>query len=189
MEQPEKKQRQEEESGGRFQSTLFDWAEAFMISLTVVILFFVFCARLIGVQGSSMVPTLEEGDQLLVSDIYGELEYGDIVVLTKEQFLNVPIVKRVIATEGDVVDIDFEQGIVSVNGQILDEPYIAEPTYDQADMQFPQTVPEDCIFVLGDNRNASSDSRVASLGMVDTRYVIGKVVVRIFPFDKIGTVS
>lgn len=188
MNQPENKQ-QSEAAKGRFRSDLFDWAEALMISLTMVILIFVFCVRLIGVQGSSMVPTLEDGDQLLVSDIYGELEYGDIVVLTKEQFLDVPIVKRVIATEGDVVDIDFEQGTVSVNGEVLDEPYTAEPTYYQGDMKFPQTVPEDCIFVLGDNRNASSDSRVAALGMVDTRHVIGKVILRIFPFNQIGTVS
>ena len=100
-----------------------------------------------------------------------------------------PIVKRVIATKGDTVDIDFSTGTVSVNGEVLEESYIAEPTTTQYDITFPQTVPEGCIFVMGDNRNHSTDSRYGQLGMVDTRYVIGKVLMRIFPFREIGTVS
>lgn len=188
MKQPEEN-KQQSAPKGRFRSSLFEWAEAMMISLTAVILIFVFCFRLIAVEGSSMVPTLQDGNQLLVSDIYGELERGDIVVLTKAQFMDVPIVKRVIATEGDEVNVDFEAGTVSVNGEVLDEPYTAEPIHEEGDMLFPQTVPEGCIFVLGDNRNGSSDSRWAALGMVDTRHVIGKVLMRMFPFDEIGTVS
>lgn len=184
-----KQEHKSEEVRGRFRSELFDWGEALLISLTVVILIFVFLVRIIGVDGSSMVPTLEDRDQLLITNIAYTPEKGDIVVLTKDSFLPVPIVKRVIATEGDEVDIDFERGVVSVNGEELDEPYTAEPTYNQIDMEFPQTVPEGCIFVMGDNRNHSSDSRDSTLGMVDTRYILGKVICRIYPLSKFGPVS
>lgn len=186
MEQHEKNT---EKPRGRFHSELFDWAEALLISLTAVILIFVFGVRVIGVQGSSMEPTLQDSNQMLVSNLFYTPEKGDIVIITKDQFMTSPIVKRVIATEGDTIDIDFQNGIVLVNGQVLQEYYIAEPTYTQFDMTFPQTVPENCIFVMGDNRNHSTDSRYSQLGMVDTRYVIGHVLMRVYPFSEIGTVS
>lgn len=179
----------EEAPKGRFHSELFDWGEALLISLAAVILVFVFGIRIIGVEGNSMMPTLQDGNQLLVSNLFYTPEKGDIVILTKDSFMTSPIVKRVIATEGDTVDIDFSTGAVSVNGEVLEESYIAEPTTTQYDITFPQTVPEGCIFVMGDNRNHSTDSRYGQLGMVDTRYVIGKVLMRIFPFREIGTVS
>lgn len=179
----------EEVSKGRFHSELFDWGEALLISLAAVILVFVFGVRIIGVEGNSMLPTLQDGNQLLVSNLFYTPEKGDVVILTKDSFMVSPIVKRVIATEGDTVDIDFSTGTVSVNGEVLEESYIAEPTTTQYDVTFPQTVPEGCIFVMGDNRNHSTDSRYGELGMVDTRYVIGKVLMRIFPFREIGTVS
>lgn len=96
------------------------------------------------------------------------------------------MVKRVIATEGQTIEIDFDRGRVYVDGELLDEPYIAEPTHNQLDFQGPQTVPEGCVFVMGDNRNASSDSRRAQIGMVDERLIVGKVLLRVFPFDSIG---
>ena len=169
----EKKSSEEEAPKGRFHSELFDWGEALILSLTIVI----------------MVPTLQNGNQLLVSNLFYTPEKGDIVILTKDSFMTSPIVKRVIATEGDTVDIDFETGEVSVNGEVLDETYIAEKTQTHFDMDFPQTVPEGCIFVMGDNRNHSTDSRCEALGMVDTRYVIGKVLMRIYPLNEVGTVS
>ncbi|HIV67726.1 MAG TPA: signal peptidase I [Candidatus Butyricicoccus stercorigallinarum] len=179
----------EEGAKGRFHSELFDWGEALLISLSVVILVFVFGVRIIGVQGSSMEPTLQDANQLLVSNLFYTPEKGDIVILTKDSFMESPIVKRVIATEGDTIDIDFETGAVTVNGEQLEETYIAEPTTTFYDVTFPQTVPEDCIFVMGDNRNHSTDSRYGALGMVDTRYIIGKVLMRIYPLNEIGTVS
>ena len=112
----EKKSSEEEAPKGRFHSELFDWGEALILSLTIVILVFVFGVRIIGVEGSSMVPTLQNGNQLLVSNLFYTPEKGDIVILTKDSFMTSPIVKRVIATEGDTVDIDFETGEVSVNG-------------------------------------------------------------------------
>lgn len=184
-----KKEKKDETPRGRFHSELFDWGEALLISLTVVILVFVFFVRIISVDGHSMVPTLQDQDQLLVSNIAYTPKKGDIVVLTKDSFLPVPIVKRVIATEGDEVNVDYETGEVSVNGAVLEETYIAELTQEKGDMRFPQIVPEGCIFVMGDNRNNSTDSRWEMLGMVDTRYILGKVICRIYPFSGFGFVS
>ncbi len=185
----QKKSNDEEVPQGRFHSELFDWGEALLISLSAVILIFVFGVRIIGVQGSSMVPTLHQSNQLLVSNLFYTPEKGDVVILTKDSFIDSPIVKRVIATEGDTIDIDFETGEVTINGEVLQEDYIAEPTTTYYDVTFPQTVPEGCIFVMGDNRNHSTDSRDSQLGMVDTRYIIGKVLMRIYPFQEIGTVA
>ena len=130
-----------------------------------------------------MEPTLWNGDRLLVlnSILCGDYQYGDIVILRKDTFMLEPIVKRVIATEGQTVDIDFSAGTVYVDGEPLQEDYIAELTFLEEGTQFPLTVPEGSIFVLGDNRNHSSDSRKASLGTVDVRYVIGRAVFLAFP--------
>lgn len=171
-------------------SGLFDWAEAIVTALATVVLFFTFIARLIGVDGSSMFPTLRDGDQLIVaSSIFQSPKQGDIVVLTKNSFLSSSIVKRVIAVGGQEININFDTHQVFVDGIELDEPYINEPTETEGTMEFPQTVPEGYIFVMGDNRNHSTDSRYTQLGMVDERYVIGKVIFRLFPFDRLGTVD
>jgi len=130
-----------------------------------------------------MVPTLQHGDRLMVlnSLLYDDYKYGDVVVLRKESFLQDPIVKRVIATEGQTVDINFATGAVFVDDELLEEDYINEPTYLEEGTEFPLTVPEGSIFVMGDNRNHSSDSRDSRLGTVDARYVIGKAVLLAFP--------
>ncbi len=136
-----------------------------------------------------MEPTLWENDKLIVSDLFYTPEYGDIVVLRKDSFSVDPIVKRVIATEGQTIDIDFDLGKVYVDGVELDEPYINEPTKRDLDFDDPVTVPENHIFVMGDNRNASSDSRDADIGMVDERYIIGREIIRIFPLESFGAVK
>ena len=180
-EQQKKNQQQEEKrENGR---ELYEWVQALVGSVLVVVLVFTFVIRLIGVDGHSMVPTLQDGDRLLVlnSMLYDDYKYGDIVVLRKETFLEEPIVKRVIATEGQIVDIDFDEGVVYVDGQALEEDYINERTYLEEGTEFPLTVPEGSIFVMGDNRNRSSDSRDSRLGTVDARYVIGKAVFMAFP--------
>ena len=168
---------------------LYEWTQALVCSVLAVVLLFTFVVRLIGVDGHSMVPTLQDGDRLLVLNALwdSDYEYGDIVVLRKESFLEEPIVKRVIATEGQTVDIDFASGSVYVDGELLEEDYINEPTYVEEGTQFPLTVPEGSIFVMGDNRNHSSDSRSSDLGTVDTRYVIGKAVFLLFPGADEGT--
>ena len=162
---------------------LYEWVQALVCSVLAVVLLFTFVVRLIGVDGHSMVPTLQDGDRLLVLNSLwdDDYQYGDIVVLRKDTFMEEPIVKRVIATEGQTVDIDFAAGNVYVDGELLEEDYINEPTYVEEGTEFPLTVPEGSIVVMGDNRNHSSDSRSSDLGTVDTRYVIGRAVFLLFP--------
>ena len=163
---------------------LYEWVQSLVGSVLVVVAIFTFVIRMMGVDGHSMLNTLQHGDRLLVvnSMLYHDYKYGDIVVLRKNGvFDDDPIVKRVIAVEGQTVDIDFAEGIVYVDGEALEEDYIREPTYTAEGTEFPLTVPEGSIFVMGDNRNGSSDSRDYRLGTVDTRYVIGKAAFLIFP--------
>ena len=163
---------------------LYEWVQSLVGSVLVVVAIFTFVIRMMGVDGHSMLNTLQHGDRLLVvnSMLYHNYEYGDIVILRKNGvFDDDPIVKRVIAVEGQTVDIDFAEGIVYVDGEALEEDYIREPTYTAEGTEFPLTVPEGSIFVMGDNRNGSSDSRDYRLGTVDTRYVIGKAAFLIFP--------
>ena len=163
---------------------LYEWVQSLVGSVLVVVAIFTFVIRMMGVAGHSMLNTLQHGDRLLVvnSMLYHDYKYGDIVILRKNGvFDDDPIVKRVIAVEGQTVDIDFAEGIVYVDGEALEEDYIREPTYTAEGTEFPLTVPEGSIFVMGDNRNGSSDSRDYRLGTVDTRYVIGKAAFLIFP--------
>ena len=161
----------------------YEWVQALVCSVLAVVLLFTFAVRLIGVDGRSMVPTLQDGDRLLVLNamLCGGYEPGDIVVLRKESFLPTPIVKRVVATEGQVVDIDFASGTVFVDGKPLQEDYISERTFTAEGTVFPLTVPEGCVFVLGATRNHSTDSRDARLGTVDARYIIGRAVYLALP--------
>ena len=164
-------------------AALLDYLEIFAWSIFVIMMLFTFVIRMISVDGTSMLPTLQNGDRLLVLDAAwcGELQYGDIVVLRKENFYYEPIVKRIIAVGGQTVDIDYSTGSVYVDGKLLEEDYINEPTFDDEGMEFPVTVDEGCIFVMGDNRNASDDSRNPRLGIVDERYVLGRAVFLLFP--------
>ena len=164
---------------------LYEWVQSLVGSVLVVVAIFTFVIRMMGVDGHSMLNTLQHGDRLLVvnSMLYHDYKYGDIVILRKNGvFDDDPIVKRVIAVEGQTVDIDFAEGIVYVDGEALEEDYIREPTYTAEGTEFPLTVPEGSIFVMGDNRNGSTvPSRDYRLGTVDTRYVIGKAAFLIFP--------
>lgn len=165
---------------------IYDWMQSLVFALIICIIVFVFIFRIVDVSGDSMNPTLLNGDKLVVSDVFYKPKQGDIVIFRKDEYKAEALVKRVIATEGQTIEIDFDRGRVYVDGKLLDEPYIAEPTHNQLDFQGPQTVPEGCVFVMGDNRNASSDSRRAQIGMVDERLIVGKVLLRVFPFDSIG---
>ena len=113
----------------------------------------------------------------------------DVVVLDGYTNLGKPLVKRIIACEGDTVELDTEKGLVYVNGQALEEPYTAEPTYEAGDMTGQITVPEGCVFVMGDNRNHSTDSRFSDVGFVDSRDILGRVLLRIFPMDQFGGIA
>ncbi len=173
-----------------FKLDLYYWLQALVFALVSLILIFTFLGRIIGVDGNSMYPTLHHRDMLLLQSVGYTPKQGDIVVLTKE-FATVtqPIVKRVIATGGQTVSIDYDAGTVSVDGEVLDEPYINEPM-DYPNSQWETitdvTVPEGSIFVMGDNRNHSSDSRDERLGTIDERYVLGKVLFTILPGGLFG---
>lgn len=152
--------------------------------MIAILLVFMLLFRVIVVSGDSMYSTLWDGDYLLlISNLfYREPKQGDIVVISKKNFEDgTPIVKRVIATEGQTVDIDFTNGVVYVDDTPLTEPYINSPTVDSAGTAFPLTVKEDCIFVLGDNRGVSKDSRSWEIGQIDKREVLGKALFRFLP--------
>lgn len=169
------------ENGGSVSMELYDWVQCFISALVAGILIFLFVFRVITVDGSSMNNTLVNGDKIIITSLFYTPKNGDIVVLKAPDFSDSPLVKRVIATEGQTVNIDFDAGIVYVDGKALEEPYIAQPTYDREDFTGEVTVPEGCIFVMGDNRNASTDSRTDEIGMIDTREVFGKVQLIIIP--------
>ena len=153
--------------------------------LAALILIFTFVVRIIVVSGSSMENTLQNGDSMLVWCLGYEPKQGDIVVLTQRSDQEDSLVKRVIATEGQRVDIDYDTGTVYVDGTPLEEDYIKEamkvPNYGEGVNHV--TVPEGYIFVMGDNRNNSADSRYPSIGIIDTRSVIGRAVMVLFPFQ------
>ena len=166
----------------------YDWLESIVSAIVICILVFLFAFRVVSVDGSSMLPTLVDGEKVVISRFCKDPRPGDIIVLTKYSFSDESIVKRVIATAGQTVEIDFDRGVVYVDGEALKEPYLAEPTHRQLDMDGPVTVAEGCVFCLGDNRNASTDSRSSLIGQVDTRCVLGKVLFRIWPLSALGGV-
>ena len=182
--------------------TVLTYLHDMIYMLAVVMVVFMLLFRMVIVSGSSMYSTLWDGDWLLLlsSTFYQNPEYGDIVVASKDTFRGgEPIIKRVIATEGQVVDIDFEQGIVYVDGTALEEDYIYTPTTNWEGMDFPLVVSKGCIFVMGDNRMGSMDSRDPDIGLVDKREILGKALFLMFPgtdkghasrdFDRIGALS
>ena len=165
---------------------ILEWYEALISAALVLVLIFSFFFRIIQVDGRSMVPTLTHGDKLIVWAAGYTPQRGDVVIVDSYTAYGKPLVKRVIAKGGDVVNIDYQAGTVSVNGEVLQEAYIAEPTYLGYDVTFPYTVPEGTVFVMGDNRNASTDSRDKRIGMVDERLIIGKVYMVIYPLSEFG---
>ena len=172
------------EKESREDQSWYSWLRTLVCVVLATVLVFTLVVRIVRVEKQSMRETLQNGDILLTVNrhLAGELKAGDIVVIKKEYFEDgKPIVKRIIATEGQTVDIDFDAGVVYVDGQALEEDYIREPTYLDEGLKFPITVPEGCLFLLGDNRNNSMDSRYPDLGPVDVRCVIGKAVVLVFP--------
>ncbi len=162
---------------------VYDFVSIIMSAFVVIAFVFIFAFRLVGVKGESMESTLHGNDWLITMQ---KQEYvrGDIVVITEPNYFNEPLIKRVIATGGQTIDIDFSTSTVYVDGEALVEPYINESfMLEKADfIEFPYTVPEGKLFCMGDNRNYSTDSRSTLIGAVDERYILGKAVIRVLPF-------
>ena len=167
-----------------------------------VLLVFSLLFRVVVVSGPSMDTTLTDGDWLLIlgNVLYQEPKHGDIIVASKDSYDDgTPIIKRVIAEAGQTVDIDFDSGIVYVDGKALSEPYTLTPTNLREGIDFPLTVEEGCYFVMGDNRNVSKDSRSIEIGQIDRREILGKAIFLFFPgndggdvqrdFGRVGTLS
>lgn len=165
-----------------------EWMEsiAFALAFTMLILVFVF--NFSRVSGTSMVPTLEDGDRVLVRTAFYTPHRGDIITTDALIDYGKPLAKRVIALSGDIVDIDAVSGTVFVNGESIDEPYIVTPT-TQNDLTFPYTVPDGLVFVMGDNRPGSMDSRSARIGCIDARDILGEIIFRVAPTSNMGKVK
>ncbi len=174
--------------------------ESVIISIFFVLLIFTFVARPVTVQGRSMNPTLVDKDKLIMNMLFYTPKQGDIVVVNNHvsytyepgttnivegDSLDKRIIKRVIAVGGQTIDIDSDNGTVAVDGKILEEDYIADyTTSDNHAFDYPVTVPEGYIFVMGDNRNNSTDSRDNHVGFVKEEDVLGEAIFRFYPFDK-----
>ena len=175
---------EKKETAGNWKKSVICYLHDLIYMLMAILLVFLLFFRVIVVSGDSMYSTLLDGDYLLLLSnlFYQEPERGDIVVISKKSFdEGKPIVKRVIAVEGQTVDIDFENAVVYVDNIPLDEPYINSPTSFNEGTVFPLTAAENCIFVLGDNRGVSRDSRDPVIGQVDRREVLGKAVFLMLP--------
>ena len=171
---------------------LFTWLQALTFALVIIMVVFTFFGRIIGVDGHSMEPTLLDREMLLLQCAGYTPRQGDVVVLHKSfSATGEPIVKRVIAVGGQSVHIDYDTSTVYVDGQPLEEPYLGEPMYQPGNATMQGTdwdVPEGSVFVMGDNRNHSADSREDSLGPVDNQYVLGRALLVLFPFSHFGSI-
>lgn len=177
--------------GESVRKSILAYIHDFVWLLAGVLLIFSLLFRMVVVSGPSMNNTLMDGDWILLlgNVLYTEPQYGDVVVASKESFKNgEPIIKRVIATEGQTVDIDFSAGIVYVDGAALEEPYTLTKTTIMEGVKFPITVDEGCVFVMGDNRDNSKDSRSTEIGLIDCREILGKAIFILYPgtnFDSV----
>ena len=176
----------DEKKGKRIWMEIFEWVQALVIAVVIAMLLRTFVFTFVNVRGTSMVPTLQNNDVLIVWRLAYNPQPGDIVVFRPERYPDTPYVKRVIATAGQTIDIDTVSGQIIVDGQTLEEDYIAEPNRVFGNIGFPLTVPEDSIFCMGDNRNNSKDSRYTDVGPIPIDDVLGGAAMRIWPLDGFG---
>lgn len=181
--EPEEDEEDTEEDKPSFTKFLVEIVSVIATSVITIMLLFTFVFRIVGVVGESMEQTLHENDWLLVSAHSYKPERGDIIIITQPNgFDDEPIVKRIIAVGGDTLDIDFAAAEVFVNGEKLNETYLNTPTTeDEGAWKYPLKIPEGKVFVMGDNRQHSTDSRSTMIGLIDTRYILGQVRFRFSP--------
>ncbi|MBQ7965219.1 MAG: signal peptidase I [Ruminococcus sp.] len=159
---------------------LYDWVNSIIVAVVAVVILLTFCFRLIDVDGRSMEPTLINTDKVIVTNLFYTPNNGDVVVISHGEKYDKPLIKRVIATEGQTLDIDFENYKIYVDGVLIDEPYIQGETIE-GNADIPDVVPEGKVFVLGDNRPVSLDSRSREVGLIDEESIIGKAQFVIIP--------
>ena len=167
---------------GSARSEAFEWALTLISALLLVVLTFTFLLRTVVVDGDSMNPTLQDGNMLIASRLFYTPAFGDIVVITQPNAHGKVLIKRVIATEGQTVFVDTENDIIYVDGAAVDDSFLGEAMNTSYGNEGPFVVPEGCVYVCGDNRNQSYDSRSASLGFVRTDYIGGRIVFGLSPF-------
>ena len=168
-----------------FTKTVIEFLSIISTSIVAIMIIFTFVFRIVGVSGPSMMNTLNNGDWLVVSAFITEPERGDIVIITQDNAFHEPIVKRVIAVGGDTIDIDFKTATVYINGKEINEPYLGSSTItDDGAWQYPLTLEEGQVFVMGDNRQHSSDSRSPYIGLIDENYILGQVLFRFSPISE-----
>ncbi|MGN0499066.1 MAG: signal peptidase I [Acutalibacteraceae bacterium] len=173
-------------------ASIFEWMQLLLPAMLIVVLLLTFVLRLIRVDGTSMMNTLFDGDQVFVTNLLYEPADGDIVVISHGQEYPTPIIKRVIATEGQTVKIDYDNNRVIVDGVVIDEPYLHEAMiYNQLDnnQEIPEVIPEGKVFVMGDNRNHSLDSRSQKVGIINKTDIIGKAQFVWMPFNRFGFIE
>ena len=163
--------------------SVYDWVNSIIIAIVAVVILLTFCFRLINVDGTSMEPTLINTDKVIVTNLFYTPKNGDIVVISHGNHYNKPLVKRIIATEGQTLKIDFNNSQVFVDGKLIEEPYVKGLT-NTHDIEIPAVIPEGKVFVMGDNRAVSMDSRHADVGLIDVDSIIGKAQFVVVPHSK-----
>lgn len=169
-------------------SGFYDWIRCILFAISIVVICLTFIFRLVDVDGTSMESTLESKDKVIVTNLFYTPKDGDIIVISHGAEYSKPIIKRVIATEGQTIKLDYENDRIIVDGVVLEEPYINDSTFEgnYGDYEIPEVVPEGKVFVMGDNRRVSLDSRRTEIGLIDVDNVIGKAQFVAFPFNDFG---
>ena len=166
------------ENNKKIASGIYDFASVLVSAIIAVTFIFTFLFKISSVNGPSMLDSFHNGDRVFITAAGYQPKYGDVVIISQPNQYNEVLIKRIIAVGGQTVDVDATAGTVTVDGRVLYEPYIREQTLTQGNMNFPLTVPG-YVFVMGDNRNHSTDSRYKSIGLIDERYIMGKAFYRV----------